>query len=432
MDRNKLAHITHGNRGQRGKGITVVYWNKGPSFLHNKLLDIESLVGTHKPHILGLGEANFRHDHNLEDVQVQGYTLHIDSSVHNPELGLARVAVYTHNALRVKRRSDLEDDNIAAIWLECGLPHQKGILVCVGYRQWRLIGQGDNASASVQEQFSRWSIFLDKWETALGENKEVVVTLDANIDHLTWRDTEDLPYHHSSVRLKCLVDALFDRILPLGVTQLVKGATRIERGQPKAGLDHLYSNKPDKLSSVSTYFTGLSDHKLLKVQRFTKSFKQLPRFIKKRSFKEFDEELFKVNIRGCGLEEIFACTDVNAATELMTDKITKVLDLMAPVKKFQTRKKYAPWLSKETKELKLKREAAQAKAAESGNPEDWRIFRSIRNQVTSKCREDKRKWEKRKLAAKENSPTDIWKTVKGWLGWGTSATPPSYSGKVDW
>ena len=162
MDRNKLAHITHGNRGQRGKGITVVYWNKGPSFLHNKLLDIESLVGTHKPHILGLGEANFRHDHNLEDVQVQGYTLHIDSSVHNPELGLARVAVYTHNALRVKRRSDLEDDNIAAIWLECGLPHQKGILVCVGYRQWRLIGQGDNNSLSVQEQFSRWSIFLDK------------------------------------------------------------------------------------------------------------------------------------------------------------------------------------------------------------------------------------------------------------------------------
>ena len=44
MDRNKLAHITHGNRGQRGKGITVVYWNKGPSYLHNKLLDKESLV----------------------------------------------------------------------------------------------------------------------------------------------------------------------------------------------------------------------------------------------------------------------------------------------------------------------------------------------------------------------------------------------------
>ena len=421
--RNKLAHITYGNRGQRGRGITVVYWNKGPSYLHNKQHEIESLVSTHKPHILGLGEANFRHDHSLEDVQLQGYTLHLDSSVDNPELGLARVAVYTHNALRVKRRPDLEDEKIAAIWLQCGLPHQKGILVCIGYRQWRLVGQGNNTSASIHEQFSRWSTFLDKWEAALGENKEVLVTLDANIDHLTWRDTENLPSHHSSVRLKTLIDALFDRILPLGVTQLVTGATRMQRGQPQAGLDHLYSNKPDRLSRVSTFFTGVSDHKLLKVQRFTKSFKQLPRFVKKRSYKEFDEELFRENIKGCGLEDIWDCSDVNIATELLTDKMTKVLDWMAPIKKFQTRTKYAPWLSKETKELKVKREAAQAKATETGTPEDWRLFRSIRNQVTAKCREDKRKWEKEKLDAADNSSTKIWKTVRGWLGWGISATP---------
>ena len=38
---NIIAHITYGNRGQRGKGITCVYWNKGPSFLCNRLVDIE-------------------------------------------------------------------------------------------------------------------------------------------------------------------------------------------------------------------------------------------------------------------------------------------------------------------------------------------------------------------------------------------------------
>ena len=36
---NKMAHITHGNIGQRGKGVTCVYWNKGPSFLTNKMND---------------------------------------------------------------------------------------------------------------------------------------------------------------------------------------------------------------------------------------------------------------------------------------------------------------------------------------------------------------------------------------------------------
>ena len=83
------------------------------------------------PHILVLGEANIQHDHHLGDVQQPGYTLHVDSCVDNPNLGMARVTVYTHNSLRVKRSEDLEDNTVAAVWLERGLPNQKSILVCV-------------------------------------------------------------------------------------------------------------------------------------------------------------------------------------------------------------------------------------------------------------------------------------------------------------
>ena len=133
--------------------------------------------------------------------------------------------------------------------------------------------------------------------------------------------------------------------------------------------------------------------------------------------------LFKEKIKVCGLEEIYACTDVEVAAELLTSKITEVLDTMAPIKKIQTRNKYAPWLSEDTKHLKAEREAAQERAAESDDPEDWRAFRALRNQVTKKCREDKKKWEKEKLDPNDNTTTDVWKTVKGWLGWGTSGTP---------
>ena len=100
-----------------------------------------------------------------------------------------------------------------------------------------------------------------------------VVTLNANLDFLSWRN-DNLPQNHISVKLKPLIDSLFDRILPLGVSQLVTGATRLMRGQPQSGLDHFYSNKPDKLSSVQTFITGLSDHKLIKVTRFARSFRE--------------------------------------------------------------------------------------------------------------------------------------------------------------
>ena len=94
--------------------------------------------------------------------------------------------------------------------------------------------------------------------------------IDANLDFLTWRNSEHLPSHHSSNKLKSLIDALFARIFPLGVSQLVTTPTRIERGQPRVGLDHIYTNRVDKLAPVESYFTGMSDHKVLKVNRYSK------------------------------------------------------------------------------------------------------------------------------------------------------------------
>ena len=421
---NKFIHIIQGNRGQRGRGITCLYWNKGPSLLTNKLTDIQSIIADHKPHILGLGEANFKNGQDLADVALPGYNLHLGQGVDNEQAAsTARVAVYTHTALRVKRRPDLEDKRVAAIWIECGLPQQKGILLCVGYRQWQLLGQDDRSSATVPAQLERWKVFLSKWEAALHEGREVIVMLDANIDFLTWRSSNNLPPHHSSVKLKSLIDELFDRIIPQGVSQLVTGATRIERGYPRTGLDHLYSNRPEKLSQVKTLLTGMSDHKMLKIIRYTKSFKTLPRYVRKRSFKNFNEEDFKLKLQESNLEEILTYCDVNAAAEGLVDKITRILDFMAPIRTFQVRTHYVPGLEEETKRLQAERNMAHEKAAKSDNPEDWRLFRSLRNKATAKIRADKKRWEQEKFSHVENSSSDIWNSVKGWLGWSSGGPP---------
>ena len=432
-EQNRLVHSLNGNREKRGKGITCAYWNKGPSFLINKQNDIKAILQDHKPHIIGLGEANFKHGHDIQDAAIQGYNLHLDSGLGSAEVGrTARVAVYTHELLRVKRRHDLEDEKVAAIWLECGLPQQKGVLVCMGYRQWRLPGQSDDSSASLAEQLARWTTFLEKWEAALLEGKEVLVMMDANLDHLTWRSTGSLASNHSSVRLKSLIDLLFEKIMPLGVSQLVTGATRFERGQPTTGLDHLYSNKPDKLSSTQTYFTGMYDHKLVKVIRYTKSFKQLPRYVRKRSFKHFDDASFLQKLSESNMADVLNCDDTNSATELLVGKLSDILNTMAPITTIQIRSNYVPGLTKETKELQRKRDEAQQIAAQTGDPEDWRYFKSLRNQATAKVREDNQNWEKKRFDNAENSNTDVWKSVKGWLGWNTSGPPTQlfFEGRV--
>ena len=163
-DRNFLAKMINGNRGTRGAGIKLLHWNKGPAFLHNKHDEIETIIAGHHPHVLGLSEANFRNDHDLALVQHENYDLHLSPTSSNPALNTSRVVVYTHKSLVVKRRSDLEDNRISAIWLEVGLPHKKKILVCQGYREWKYLGQDDSSSGLVGAQLEHWSFFLNMWQ----------------------------------------------------------------------------------------------------------------------------------------------------------------------------------------------------------------------------------------------------------------------------
>jgi hypothetical protein len=126
--------MVHGNRRHRGHGIKLLHWNKGPAFLKNKHQEVETIIAGHQPHLLGLSEANLRNDHNLSQVQHQDYELHTCSTLNNADLNMSRIVVYTHRSLVVKRRFDLEGENISSIWLEVGLPRQRKILVCQAYR----------------------------------------------------------------------------------------------------------------------------------------------------------------------------------------------------------------------------------------------------------------------------------------------------------
>ena len=119
---NSKVKAKNGNRGQRGRGIKIVTWNKGNSLLQNKHPEIENVIASHHPHILGLSEANFMMNTDPMTVQHDDYILHTAPTLDNPTLGVSRIVVYTHSSLKVKRRPDLEDSTISAIWLEVGMP----------------------------------------------------------------------------------------------------------------------------------------------------------------------------------------------------------------------------------------------------------------------------------------------------------------------
>ena len=253
--------------------MKILYWNKGNSHMHRKMGDISTLISDHKPHIFGLAEANVMCSHNQDDLKIPNYNLHLPSSITNPALGsVARVVVYSHKLITVKRRPDLEDPLLQLICLEAGLPGQRKSLYMVGYRQWQLAGQPDRSSSTVTAQAERWVRLLTMWEAALGEGREVIMVLDANLDALTWRkESNTLPRHSTSVTHTDLIDALYDRILPMGVEMMSPWRPTWARGDQRSFLDHVYTTAPSKLSAVSVLWTGMSDHALIKFDRFTKT-----------------------------------------------------------------------------------------------------------------------------------------------------------------
>ena len=64
------------------------------------------------------------------------------------------------------------------------------------------------------------------------------------------------------------------------------------------------------------------------------------------------------------------CFDCESAS-----KINEILDLMAPIRTFQVRTKYVPWMSQNTKDAIKERDQAQKKVATSKDADDWRKYK---------------------------------------------------------
>ena len=230
-----------------------------------------------------------------------------------------------------------------------------------------------------------------------------------------------------------LIDALYNRILPMGVELMTPAKPTWARGDQRSCLDHVYTTSPGKLSPVAVIWTGMSDHALVKFGRFCKTIQSGQSYVKKRIFKNFDNNEFKQRVAEMQeLVDIQLCEDVEVAATLLTEGLTKVLDEMAPIKTIQTRNNYAPHMGEETKLLQGMRNSAQEQAVRSGEQEDWRTYRTLRNQTTASLRRDLVNYRRQKLCSQDNSPADVWRAVKQILNW-EGGGPPSqlfYEGRM--
>ena len=379
-----------------------------------------------KPAVFGVSEANLHSSADLSLVQLPGYRLLTANTLENPRLQMSRVVVYLRDGVSGTVREDLMCEDFSSIWIELSVTgSEKKILVSNVYRDHQWMKQGaDKSSKSDEAVMSRWRKYLGQWERALESGAEVHCIGDFNLDSARLQG--------NSGQQQPLVDALLHQVIPHGVTQCAPGATWTpqggQRGRP-SGLDHHWTNRPEKLSEVQALTIGHSDHKLISAVRYARIVNVGQKIVRKRSYKKFEENKFLEEVTKIQWWPLYQCSSVDEAVRLFSSNINGILDRpdMAPVRSFQLRHQYAGWLSAETKTLMAARDEAMTRYTATRRPEEWEAARALRNRVTRLLRTEKCNDARKKMmkCEEEKDSGRVWRNIRGYLGWGGTGGAPT-------
>ena len=124
--------------------------------------------------------------------------------------------------------------------------------------------------------------------------------------------------------------------------------------------------------------------------------------------------------------EVYQATDINTALDILEFKITRALNIVAPMRRVTTRPHYAKWLTPAL-QIKIKRRNVMRKRAETlRKREDWSVFKAYQKvlakelwdaRLTSfKCDMDERDAKKRWKVVKQHAglPSKTGRTTLSW------------------
>ena len=118
-----------------------------------------------------------------------------------------------------------------------------------------MIRQGNqNNTMSEQNQITRWTRIVNQWTNA-ARNTDCIIIGDLNLDMFKWDKPDQIQVG--------MFELLKSEILTLGFVQLVKGMTRAWPGKKDSLIDHLWTNRPDRISHLANKVRSQGDHNLI-------------------------------------------------------------------------------------------------------------------------------------------------------------------------
>ena len=283
-----------------------------------------------------------------------------------------------------ERKLDPSDSDLPSMSFEFGLGREKKSCVNFFYREYT---GGVSGLVDITSQMDRLSRQVSHWKTLHETGRDVVILGDSNLCALQW---EGEGYQHRE-----LANKVQDYLLEEASQQLVTGITRseISGGVVQTScIDHCYSDVREKIKGPYVEAVGDSDHLAVRVLKYCRTPVLRPQALKKRCYKNFSVEGFLTDIYHSNINASVATHEnIEGASEAFRNEFLAILNFHAPIRTFQIRKNYCPYLSEETKALMAERSTLQNEASKKGDPILLAEFKTKAKEVKKAVTKDKKK-----------------------------------------
>ena len=375
---NTIRRCINGNIGDK---LKIIHWNLGAKLWTNKLVEIELLLSEKQPDLCFLSEANlwsYMEDH---EVSIPGHNIILPNTMKH--LKHARIVLVAKDHLNIHKLNQYMDKDTATIWVRIGESKKNSIVIGGVYRQHLLLEDQDPQNTWVdkqERQEERWTRVVDQWRRA-GANKNCIVLGDLNLDYLRWQNQSQ-----SHMRMTEMIQ---EDIETIGFVQLLTSHTRTGVNQADSLIDHVWTNRSDRVLSYFNDIRGDSDHNLIGLDVSKKDIKTGGFIIRRRAWNNFSEARFVQTIKDIDWTDVLEDSNIDTANSRVEERLRDVLNLEAPMINIQMRTRYNKWISPETKQEMLLRDGAKEKARLSQLEVDWIAYRVRRNKCTSLQKLDK-------------------------------------------
>ena len=252
-------------------GFKVISLNINSLYKH--LDELRLFCAEHNPHIICLNETKINDEISDEFLRIDGFENIIRKDRTRYGGG---VAVYVINGIKFSERSDLDSD-LESVSIELKINYSKHFIVTTIYKP-----------ESKVEIYEKIESLICKIDT---EDKECILTGDMNCNMLN-------PQDNNNRHIKRIYNTYEFK-------QIIKEATRTT-SDTKSLIDHIATNRPERIASSGVIPCGISDHDVVYAVRTMRipRVRGISKMITVRKFKKFDLPAFRSGLSKINFDRI--------------------------------------------------------------------------------------------------------------------------------